>query len=56
MTWQAHFIWSDDYLEIIGISPTGRATVKALNLNRLGVVNLRRLLLLDGLHPPTNKP
>ena len=56
MNWQAHFIWSDDYLEIIGISPIGRATVKALNLNRLGVVNLRRLLLLDGLHPPINKP
>jgi hypothetical protein len=52
MSWQAHFIWSDDYLEIVGISPTGRATVKALNLNRFGVVNLRRSLLLEGLHPP----
>jgi hypothetical protein len=54
MHWQEHFIWSDDYLEIIGISPIGRATVKTLNLNRLGVVNVRRLLLLDGLHPPFN--
>jgi hypothetical protein len=52
MNWQEHFIWSDDFLEIIGISPTGRATVKALVLNRVGVISIRSLLLIVGLHPP----
>ena len=52
MDWNTHFVWSDDYLEIIGTSAEGRATVKALFLNRTGVVNIRRLLLLAGLHPP----
>ena len=53
--WKEHFAWNEDTTKIIGISPTGRATVKVLNLNRFGVVNLRRLLLLDGLHPPVNQ-
>jgi hypothetical protein len=35
-------------------SPCGRATVEALRLNRLGVVNLRRLLRNANLHPPEN--
>jgi hypothetical protein len=41
----------DDTL-IIGLTPTGRATVEKLQLNRLGVVNLRRVLSLMDLHPP----
>ncbi len=28
--WAEHFTWSDDYLEILGLTPTGRATVAAL--------------------------
>jgi len=51
--WQAHFAWSDDYLEIIGLTPIGRATVEALKLNRPGVINIRRLLRLAGQHPPS---
>jgi len=51
--WQAHFAWSDDYLHIIGLTPTGRATVEALKLNRAGVINIRRLLRLAGHHPFT---
>lgn len=47
-----HFVWSDDFTELIGISPTGRATVVRLQLNREGVVNLRRLLRASNLHPP----
>ena len=31
-SWQAHFIWSADTLSIIGLTPTGRATVNALAL------------------------
>jgi len=31
----------------------GKATIKALILNRDGVVNLRRVLVLANLHPPS---
>jgi hypothetical protein len=50
--WDTHFAWSDDFTLMIGITPTGRATVESLQLNRDGVVNLRRLLYAIGQHPP----
>lgn len=52
--WAEHFAWSSDTLLIIGLSPTGRATVDTLVLNRQGVVNLRRLLVAVAEHPPTD--
>ena len=51
--WHIHFSWSDDYLQIVGLTPTGRATVVALQMNRPGVINIRRLLRMAGQHPPT---
>jgi hypothetical protein len=50
--WAEHFIWSADELEIMGLTPTGRATVIALQLNRSEVVNLRRILIAFHEHPP----
>ncbi|MBC7807032.1 MAG: HNH endonuclease [Akkermansiaceae bacterium] len=50
--WRDHFIWGDDFTRIEGVSPTGRATVVRLDLNRAGVVNLRRALRFGGYHPP----
>jgi hypothetical protein len=50
--WEEHFAWSDDLALLIGLTPTGRATIAALFLNREGVVNLRRLLAATGKHPP----
>jgi hypothetical protein len=50
--WDEHFQWSEDFTLIIGITPTGRATVEALKMNRPGVVNLRRVLFALGEHPP----
>lgn len=50
--WHEHFTWSADYLEIIELTPTGRATTVAWQLNRAAVVNLRRVLLAFGEHPP----
>jgi len=50
--WYSHFAWTEDFLHIIGLTPTGRATVDALQLNRIGVVNLRMLMKLGGIHPP----
>ncbi len=52
MNWQEHFAWSDDFLEIIGLTNIGRTTVVALKLNRKGLNNIRRILILDGSHPP----
>ena len=50
--WKEHFGWNRDFSLAIGLTPTGRATVEALQLNRLGVVNLRQLLYAAGKHPP----
>jgi HNH endonuclease len=50
--WSDHFAWSEDYLRIVGLTDIGRATVETLRLNRPGVVNLRRVLILEGVHPP----
>jgi hypothetical protein len=50
--WSEHFAWSNDFLLIYGLTPIGRATVDRLQLNRPGVVNLRRILRDAGEHPP----
>jgi hypothetical protein len=50
--WYDHFAWSADYTVVFGLTPTGRATVEKLQLNRAGVVNLRRVLHALGVHPP----
>jgi hypothetical protein len=50
--WSDHFTWNQNYLLILGLSPTGRATIEKLQLNRIGVINLRRILRAFGEHPP----
>src|SRR5882724_1591037 len=50
--WRAHFCWSSDYTRIIGLTPTGRATLEALQMNRLALINIRQLLYTIGKHPP----
>jgi len=50
--WSAHFQWSGDAVRVVGTSPTGRATVERLRLNREEVVNLREILVPLGKHPP----
>jgi 5-methylcytosine-specific restriction endonuclease McrA len=50
--WSDHFAWREECTIIVGLTPTGRATVEALHLNRSGVVNLRRALYAVGEHPP----
>lgn len=50
--WQEHFTWNEDFTIIVGLTPTGRATVETLKLNREGLVNLRRVLYAMGEHPP----
>ncbi len=50
--WSEHFAWNEDFTVLVGMTPTGRATIVKLALNRVAVVNLRRVLRAAGEHPP----
>jgi HNH endonuclease len=49
--WSEHFVWNEDASLLVGLTPVGRATIEKLQLNRAGVVNLRRVLFALRLHP-----
>lgn len=49
--WSMHFAWSEDAAQILGLTPTGRATVEALQMNRPRMVRLRNLWMKMGRHP-----
>ena len=49
--WATHFEWNADCGQIIGITPTGRTTVRTLKLNRQELINLRKITRLTGEHP-----
>lgn len=49
-SWRLHFRWNG--VEIVGISPTGRATASALGLNRAIIQAIRAEEALRGRHPP----
>lgn len=51
--WSEHFRWSVEGDLIVGLTPSGRATVAALNLNRPSLVKARQAWVLVGWHPPT---
>lgn len=50
--WSEHFSWSVDAQELHGLTPTGRATVAALQMNNAFMMRARRLWVLAGWHPP----
>jgi hypothetical protein len=50
--WTQHFAWSDDGSLVLGLTPTGRATIAALQLNNDISVTVRRQWILVGWHPP----
>jgi hypothetical protein len=51
--WSEHFRWSEDGLRILGITPTGRATVAALHLDDdPDALIVRSYWVLAGWHPP----
>ncbi len=54
--WQEHFIWSKDTLLIIGLTPTGRATVTELVFNRPRIINIRAADREIVRHPPPDDP
>jgi hypothetical protein len=51
-SWFEHFAWSPDGTHILGLIPTGRATVLALQLNNVIAVTVRREWVAAGWHPP----
>ena len=50
--WHDHFAWSQDGLQIIGQTASGRATVNTLKLNRPLVMKARAVWVRVQLHPP----
>lgn len=53
--WPEHFTWNRDFSELLGLTPTGRATIDALRLNRENIANLRLVLVVAGKHPPQHR-
>ena len=51
-SWYEHFAWNESSDRIIGLTPIGRGTVIALNLNRPSLVHARQLWIIAGWHPP----
>ena len=51
--WTEHFAWNDDFSRVLGMTPSGRATIHVLQLNRDGLMNLRAALHVAGQHPPS---
>jgi hypothetical protein len=49
--WEDHFVWNETLEFVTGTSLTGKVTIEALKLNRLGLVNLRKALKSVGVHP-----
>ncbi|MDA1274252.1 MAG: HNH endonuclease signature motif containing protein [Verrucomicrobia bacterium] len=47
--WTEHFAWNGPWL--VGRTPTGRATIQALRLNRADAVAVRQLLMRDNVYP-----
>ena len=50
--WSDHFAWGADGSLIVGVTSVGRATVEALRMNRIELVNLREVLYAAQQHPP----
>ncbi len=51
--WSAHFIWNENQTIVVGVSAIGRATINCLKMNRQEAVNLRGVLRVFGVHPPS---
>ena len=50
--WREHFEWDTEGIFIKGLTPVGRATVEALQLNNEIAVEVRRNWIIAGWHPP----
>lgn len=52
--WHDHFAWSADGTRVVGLTPSGRATVAALKMNRPLAVGARASWVEIHRHPPEN--
>lgn len=50
--WRDHFGWDESQTQIIGLTPSGRATIVALHMNNPTVVRARHRWVSAGWHPP----
>lgn len=50
--WDEHFVWSRDFIQIIGLTDIGRATLFVLDMNRQSLMNIRKAMIVMGVHPP----
>jgi hypothetical protein len=50
--WREHFAWTAEGDRLVGVTPTGRATIAALYLNRPSLAKARRAWVSVGWHPP----
>ena len=50
--WSEHFQWSEDGSMIVGLTPSGRATIEALQLNNPLALIVRLEWVSAGWHPP----
>ncbi len=51
--WSRHFTWSGDGTVIEGLTPVGRVTIAALQMNHAAIVRARRRWVAGGWHPPS---
>jgi 5-methylcytosine-specific restriction endonuclease McrA len=51
--WSDHFAWDGQGIHLVGLSPVGRVTVIALNMNNELIIDSRRRWASVGWHPPT---
>ncbi|MBE2199910.1 MAG: HNH endonuclease [Anaerolinea sp.] len=54
--WPDHFSWNEDKTELIGLTPSGRATILVLRMNRPQLIRVRRMWVKMGEHPPLLHP
>jgi hypothetical protein len=51
--WDDHFAWGDAGARVLGRTPTGRAIIARLRMNRERLVEARRWWAQAGWHPPS---
>jgi hypothetical protein len=49
--WYRHFAWTADGLRVLGLTPVGRATIVALQMNNLSIRRARQVWVSSGWHP-----
>ena len=50
--WTDPFAWSEDLVEVVGLTVIGRATIAALKMNRAPMIRVRRMWVAMSEHPP----